>query len=228
MSMVETKKRVRSIAASRREHRLHGRSGPKRRRSPITAIRRWLVDDIGEDGFASWFETATRLTVDAGRLQVGCPDPYVREWVRAQYDRALTCAAREVLGAEADVQYMLDADLCDDPRRAGRLVSIPYEEYLRLTGRAITYERAFVPDSDASYGRKNYIPLAQLGRMIAGKRIVEARKKVGLSQAALGKKVGMPQSQISRIERNPGNCTVKTLRKLAKALKVDVATFLQE
>ena len=80
--------------------------------------------------------------------------------------------------------------------------------------------------SGPAHPLSEYKPMAEVGRMIAGKRIVEARKKVGLSQAALGKKVGMPQSQISRIERNPGNCTVKTLRKLAKALKVDVATFL--
>ena len=82
--------------------------------------------------------------------------------------------------------------------------------------------------SGPAHPLSEYKPMAEVGRMIAGKRIVEARKKVGLSQAALGKKVGMPQSQISRIERNPERCTVRTLRKLAKALKVDVATFLQE
>ena len=63
--------------------------------------------------------------------------------------------------------------------------------------------------------------------MLAGGRITRARKAAGLSQAALGRKVVMPQSQISRIERNPERCTVRTLRRLANALKVDVATFLQ-
>ena len=57
--------------------------------------------------------------------------------------------------------------------------------------------------------------------------IVEARKKARLTQKQLGEKVGMPQSQISRIERRPDRTHVRTLKKLAKALNVDVSVFLR-
>lgn len=57
--------------------------------------------------------------------------------------------------------------------------------------------------------------------------IVVARKKAGLTQKALGKKLGLPQSQISRIERHPDRTTVRTLRKMARALNVNISTFLK-
>ena len=57
--------------------------------------------------------------------------------------------------------------------------------------------------------------------------IVEARKNAGLTQKQLGQKLGLPQSQISRIERRPDRTTVRTLRRLARALKVDVSVFLR-
>ena len=44
--------------------------------------------------------------------------------------------------------------------------------------------------------------------------------------AQLAAKVKMPQSQISRIERNPDRTTVRTLKKIAKALGVDVRYLL--
>ena len=58
--------------------------------------------------------------------------------------------------------------------------------------------------------------------LVAADRIVNARKAAGMTQQQLAAKVKMPQSQISRIERNPDRTTVRTLKKIAKALKVDV------
>lgn len=56
----------------------------------------------------------------------------------------------------------------------------------------------------------------------AGQRIAEARKARGWSQAELGKRMGLAQTQISRIERNPDSSTLRTLKKVAAALGVDV------
>ena len=58
--------------------------------------------------------------------------------------------------------------------------------------------------------------------LVAADRIVNARKAAGMTQQQLAAKLKMPQSQISRIERNPDRTTVRTLKKIAKALKVDV------
>jgi DNA-binding XRE family transcriptional regulator len=51
-------------------------------------------------------------------------------------------------------------------------------------------------------------------------KLVKARKARGLTQAQLGKRVGMPQSQISRLERNPDASSLRLIKKIAKALKV--------
>lgn len=61
---------------------------------------------------------------------------------------------------------------------------------------------------------------------LAMNRIAAARRKAGLTQAELGKRIGLPQSQISRIERYPERTTVRTLRKLAAALGVDMGALL--
>lgn len=61
---------------------------------------------------------------------------------------------------------------------------------------------------------------------LAGNRIAEARKAAGLTQKALAERVGVTQSEISRIENNPDATTVKTLKRVARALKVDVPCLI--
>jgi ribosome-binding protein aMBF1 (putative translation factor) len=62
---------------------------------------------------------------------------------------------------------------------------------------------------------------------LVGKDLVEARKRAGLTQAQLARRLRMPQSQISRIERNPERTTVRTMKRIAAALGVDVGTLLK-
>ncbi|MGE3108723.1 MAG: helix-turn-helix domain-containing protein [Phycisphaerales bacterium] len=57
--------------------------------------------------------------------------------------------------------------------------------------------------------------------MLAAADLVKARKARGLTQKQLGDLIGVPQSQISRIERNPDRTTVRTIKKIAKALRLD-------
>jgi len=73
----------------------------------------------------------------------------------------------------------------------------------------------------------DYVDADDVAIEFARDAIVEARKKAGLTQKQLGQKLGLPQSQISRIERRPDRTTVRTLRRLARALKVDVRVFLR-
>jgi transcriptional regulator with XRE-family HTH domain len=47
-----------------------------------------------------------------------------------------------------------------------------------------------------------------------------------LSQTQLGAKLNLPQSQISRIERNPDHTTLRTLKRVARALGVDVRALV--
>jgi len=50
----------------------------------------------------------------------------------------------------------------------------------------------------------------------------EARKAKGLSQTDLGKKVGLPQSHISRIERAQINVQLSSLIELARVLDLEL------
>ena len=61
---------------------------------------------------------------------------------------------------------------------------------------------------------------------LAAERIAKARKAKGLTQKQLGEKLNLPQSQISRIERNPDRTTVRTLKRIARALGVDVSSLV--
>ncbi len=64
------------------------------------------------------------------------------------------------------------------------------------------------------------------GRKLAGEQVARARRSKGLTQKQLGAKLGIPQSQISRIERNRDHTTVRTLKRVAKALGVDVRALI--
>jgi ribosome-binding protein aMBF1 (putative translation factor) len=61
---------------------------------------------------------------------------------------------------------------------------------------------------------------------LAADRISRARKAAGGTQKQLAGKLGIPQSQISRIEHNPDRSTLRTLKRLAKALGVDVSKLV--
>ncbi len=55
-------------------------------------------------------------------------------------------------------------------------------------------------------------------RLSLGYAIFQARKKRGLTQAGLAKKISTTQSEIARIEGGDQNMTTEKLNKIAKAL----------
>jgi hypothetical protein len=55
------------------------------------------------------------------------------------------------------------------------------------------------------------------------KGLAPARESRGLTQAQLGKAAGMPQSQVSRLERDLESTTVRTVRRLANAIVSEVS-----
>lgn len=63
---------------------------------------------------------------------------------------------------------------------------------------------------------------------MVGDKIKEYRKLLQLSQYELGKKVGIDQTLISRIERNTRKVTVNELPVFAKALDKNVSDLLSE
>ena len=74
--------------------------------------------------------------------------------------------------------------------------------------------------------KAKWIDFDDFAAEVAANLLVEARKKAGLTQNQLAAKLKIPQSQISRIERNPDRTTVRTLKRIGRALGVNVGSLL--
>ena len=101
-------------------------------------------------------------------------------------------------------------------------VLIPIEEYEDLA-KANMVEQAV---AQIERGDEDLIDADDLALELAAERIARARRAAGLTQKQLGAKLNLPQSQISRIERNPDRTTVRTLKRIARALGVDVRALV--
>ncbi len=75
-------------------------------------------------------------------------------------------------------------------------------------------------------GDNDFVDADDFALELAAEQIANARKAKGLTQKQLGHKLNLPQSQISRIERNPDRTSVRTLKRIARALGVDVKALI--
>ena len=102
-------------------------------------------------------------------------------------------------------------------------VLVPVAEYEELIkARLAAGALAKMNDDDDTA----WVNADDLALEFAAERIAAARKAAGFTQKALGDKLNIPQSQISRIERKPDHTTVRTLKRIARALNVDVRSLL--
>jgi len=103
-------------------------------------------------------------------------------------------------------------------------VLIPVDEYDEWIKRDMALEAIAQMENEKP---EDFVDADDFALELAAETIADARKRAGLTQKQLGEKLGIPQSQVSRIERNPDRTTVRTMKRLAKALKVDVGVFLR-
>ncbi|MCK4660159.1 MAG: helix-turn-helix transcriptional regulator [Phycisphaerae bacterium] len=101
-------------------------------------------------------------------------------------------------------------------------VLVPIEEYEHL----MKADMARTAVAKLDQRDPQWVDADVLALRLAGERIVAARKAAGLTQKQLGQKLKLPQSQISRLERHPDRTTVRTLKRIAKALGVDVSALI--
>lgn len=101
-------------------------------------------------------------------------------------------------------------------------VLVPIEEYENVV-KASMVEQAV---AQIESGDQDFVDADQLALELAADRVARARKAAGLTQKQLGAKLNLPQSQISRIERNPDHTTIRTLKRIARALGVDVRALV--
>jgi DNA-binding XRE family transcriptional regulator len=83
---------------------------------------------------------------------------------------------------------------------------VPSEEFVRQAAAILTSKRTKWHDANQV--------LPEI--IIAG--LAATRKQLGLTQAELGKRLGLPQSRISKIESNPDAITLRLLKRIAAAL----------
>ena len=97
-------------------------------------------------------------------------------------------------------------------------VLVPIEDYEQmLLAEAVPQAIRTAADPDTQW-----VDADDWALRLAGRRIAECRKAKGVTQNDLAQRLKIDQSQISRIERNPDRSTLKTLKRIAKALGVDV------
>lgn len=101
-------------------------------------------------------------------------------------------------------------------------VLVPIEEYEELIKSGMA-ARAI---AQIERGDDDFVDASDFALVLAAERIANARKAQGLTQKQLGEKLNLPQSQISRIERNPDHTTIRTLKRIARALSVDIAALV--
>ena len=71
-----------------------------------------------------------------------------------------------------------------------------------------------------------WIPAERAALEFAGDSIAEARKRAGLTQKQLADRMGVPQSQISRIEKHPDRTTMRTMKRIAAALEINISALM--
>ncbi len=75
-------------------------------------------------------------------------------------------------------------------------------------------------------GDNDFVDADQFFLELAGEWIAKARVSAGLTQKQLGRKLGVPQSQIYGIERNLHQASARSRKRIAKVLGVDLRAVL--
>jgi|SRR5581483_11664761 len=97
--------------------------------------------------------------------------------------------------------------------RGKKFVLIPESEYRRLTRRTTPAIPSMPPlSSDGTY------PAAQAMRALMARKIIAARKAVGLTQAELARRAGIRVETLNRLEKGRHTPDLATMNKINKAL----------
>jgi DNA-binding XRE family transcriptional regulator len=97
------------------------------------------------------------------------------------------------------------------------------EEYLELLEKAETLEDTIALERAIAAPDEEAVPQALVEKLLAGENPIKVwRTYRGLTQHGLAEKTGLSQSYLAMMETGEREGTVKALRQIAKALKVDI------
>ena len=109
-----------------------------------------------------------------------------------------------------------------DPAGARTHVLVPIDRFDQLTDAERALRAMETLESDST----EWIDADASALRLAGSRIRRARIAKGFTQKRLAERLRIPQSQISRIERDPDRSTLRTLKRIANALAVDIRALI--
>jgi ribosome-binding protein aMBF1 (putative translation factor) len=101
-------------------------------------------------------------------------------------------------------------------------VLVPVDRFNQLSDAERALRAMEALESDSS----EWIDADTSALRLAGSRLRRARIAKGLTQKQLAERLRIPQSQVSRIEREPDRSTLRTLKRIAKALGVDIRALI--
>ena len=101
-------------------------------------------------------------------------------------------------------------------------VLVPVDRFEQLSDAERVLRAMEALESDSS----EWIDADTSALRLAGSRLRRARIAKRLTQKQLAERLRIPQSQISRIERDPDRSTLRTLKRIAKALSVDIRALI--
>ena len=100
-----------------------------------------------------------------------------------------------------------------------RMVQLSERDYLSLVERAnMAVPQAAMPPLPRLGADGNY-PALEYARASLARKIIRDRRRLGLSQAELARRAGIPPESLNRLERSKTNPTIKTVEKIDRALK---------
>jgi chromosomal replication initiator protein len=83
----------------------------------IAALNEQLAQRVGPQKYRIWFKHSTRLGVADGYLKVGVPNLFIASWIENHFVNELSLAAREVLGADMKVTFVVDPELSGSQKK---------------------------------------------------------------------------------------------------------------
>lgn len=100
-----------------------------------------------------------------------------------------------------------------------RMVQLSERDYLSLVERAnMAVPEVAMPPLPRLGADGNY-PALEYARASLARKIIRDRRRLGLSQAELARRAGIPPESLNRLERAKTNPTIKTVEKIDRALK---------
>ncbi len=74
----------------------------------VSVLRRALVEQVGQQRYELWFGQGTRLDFDEGKLVIGVPSHFFKDWLRTNFREEIERAGALALGMRPEVLFRVE------------------------------------------------------------------------------------------------------------------------